>query len=64
MRFTERAPLGHQEPGVGQQHQARLTSAVLARAPGPSPGWVAGSASGTGAEGVGLRRASSCFFSQ
>lgn len=41
-----------------------LTSATLAGAACPSAGWAAGSVRGTGADGVGLFRASSCFFSQ
>lgn len=50
---------------MGQKHgEQPLTSTAFVGAACPSPGWAAGSARGTGADGVGLLRASSCFFSQ
>lgn len=49
---------------VGPECRAPPTSSALAGTAWPSAGGAAGSVRGAGADGVGLLRASSCFFSQ
>lgn len=53
-----------QSPGPPRGTDSGLTSTAAAGAACASAGWAGGSARGAGAEGVGLFRASSCFFSQ